>query len=119
MFLLLLLFFYERIGKPKQLIIGLFKVDTTWQALAKSLIKLLDQYCLKKKIIAYVKYENSNLNAMINAFKFVVKCCETVGLEENFQGIALTMLSLRLVSMPQQKIKCAKIWRKYPLLLPS
>lgn len=63
----------------------------------------------KKKIIAYVKYESSNLNAMTNAFKFVVKCCETLGLEENFQGITLAMLFLRLVSMPQQKIKCAKI----------
>ncbi len=89
----------------------MFKVNTTGQALAKSLIKLLDRYCLKKKIIDYVKYESSILNAMTNAFKFVVKCCETLGLEEIFQGIALAMLSLRLVNMSQQKINVQKFER--------
>jgi hypothetical protein len=47
--------------------------------------KLLDRYCKRKRIIAYVKDEGSNLNAMTNALKFVV-CCETLGLEESFQG---------------------------------
>jgi len=45
----------------------------------------LDRYCERKEIITYVKDKGSNLNAMTNAFKFVV-CCETLGLEENFQG---------------------------------
>jgi len=90
----------------------LFKVDTTRQAPTKSLIKLLDQYCLKKKIISYVKYEKTNLNAMTNAFKFVVKFCETLSLEEIFQGIALAMFFLRLVRVPQQKIKCAKFLKE-------
>jgi hypothetical protein len=46
----------------------------------------LDQYFLKNKIIAYVKYEGSyNLNIMINALEFVV-CCEILGLEESFEG---------------------------------
>jgi hypothetical protein len=44
----------------------------------------LDQYCKRKKIIAYVKDEGFNLNAMTNALKFVV-CYETLGLEESFQ----------------------------------
>jgi hypothetical protein len=45
----------------------------------------LDRYYKRKKIIVYVKDEGSNLNAMTNAFKFVV-CCEILGLEESFQG---------------------------------
>jgi hypothetical protein len=70
MFLLLLLLFDKGIGNQKLLLLN----------------------CLKKKIIAYVKFESFNLNAMTNAFKFVVTCCETLGLEEIFQGIALAML---------------------------
>jgi ribosomal protein S12 len=33
--------------------------------MVRNLIKLLDQYDLRKKIIAYVKGEGANLNAMI------------------------------------------------------
>jgi hypothetical protein len=56
-------------------IIGLFEtIETTRQALAKKLTKLLDKYGLRKKIIAYVKDEGSNLNAMTSALKFVVNC---------------------------------------------
>jgi hypothetical protein len=65
-------------------IIGLFEaIKTIGQALAKSLIKLLDKYGSRKKKIIYVKDERSNLNAMIGALKFVVNC-ESFGLEENF-----------------------------------
>jgi len=39
--------------------------------LAKKLQKLLQQYWLTKKIIAYVKNEGSNLNIMTNALKSV------------------------------------------------
>jgi hypothetical protein len=35
------------------------------QAMARNLTKLLDQYDLKKKLIANVKDEGANLNAMI------------------------------------------------------
>ncbi len=57
------------------MIIGLFEtIETTRQALAKKLTKLLDKYGLRKKIIAYVKDEGSNLNAMTSALKFVVNC---------------------------------------------
>jgi len=45
---------------------------------------LLNQYDLRKKIIAYVKNEGANLNAMTTALKFVVDC-EVLGLEESFQ----------------------------------
>ncbi len=66
------------------MIIGLFEaIKTIGQALAKSLIKLLDKYGSRKKKIIYVKDERSNLNAMIGALKFVVNC-ESFGLEENF-----------------------------------
>jgi hypothetical protein len=51
--------------------------------LARSLTKLLDKYGLKKTIIAYVKDEGSNLNAMIVALKVVVNC-EFLSLEESF-----------------------------------
>ncbi len=37
------------------------------------------------KIIAYVKDEGSNLNTMIIAIKFIVKC-EVLSLDESFQG---------------------------------
>jgi hypothetical protein len=47
--------------------------------------KLLDSYALKKKIIAYVKDEGSNLNTMTIALKSIVSC-DMLGLEENFQG---------------------------------
>jgi hypothetical protein len=44
---------------------------------------LLDKYGLRKKIIAFVKDEGSNLNAMTVALKVVVNC-EFLGLEESF-----------------------------------
>jgi hypothetical protein len=45
--------------------IGLFKaIKITSQGLAKIITKLLDQYGLSKKKIAYVKDEGSNSNAM-------------------------------------------------------
>jgi hypothetical protein len=65
--------------KPKHVTFGLFEVvETTWQALARNLIKLLNAYGLKNKIIAYVKDEGSNLNTLTNALKSIVKC-ETLG----------------------------------------
>ncbi len=62
--------------------------ETTYssgQTLARSLIELLDKYGLRKKIIAYVKDEGLNLNAMIIALKVVVNY-ECLGLEESFKG---------------------------------
>jgi hypothetical protein len=47
------------------------------------LTKLLYQYGLRNKVIAYVKDEGSNLNIMKIIMKFVVKC-EVFGLNESF-----------------------------------
>ncbi len=53
--------------------IGLFKVtETTRQILAKILIDLLDKYGLRKNIIAYVKDEEFNFNAMIVILKSIM-----------------------------------------------
>jgi hypothetical protein len=49
------------------------------------LTKLLGQYGLRNKIIAYFKDEGSNLNTMTIVLKIVVNC-EVLGLDENFQG---------------------------------
>jgi len=44
--------------QPKHVTIGLFEAtNTIGQALARSLIELLDKYGLRKKIITYVKNE--------------------------------------------------------------
>jgi hypothetical protein len=56
--------------------------------LAKNLIKLLDNYASRRKIIAYVKDEGSNINIMIIALKSIVSC-DVLGLEERFQGTCL------------------------------
>jgi hypothetical protein len=58
---------------------------TTGQPLAKNLNKLLDSYNLRKKIIAYVKYEGLNLDAMTMALKIIVNC-DILGLEDSFNG---------------------------------
>jgi hypothetical protein len=54
--------------------------------LVKKLTKLLDNYALKRKIIAYVKDEGSNMNIMTSTLKSIVSC-DMLGLEEKFQGI--------------------------------
>ncbi len=70
--------------QPKHVIIGLFEATKIiGQSLAKSLIELLDKYGLRENIIAYVKDEGSNFNAMTNVLKYVVNC-ESLGLEESF-----------------------------------
>jgi hypothetical protein len=57
-------------------------IDTIGQTLVRSVIELLNKYGLRKKIIAYVKNEGSNLNAMITALQVVVNC-GSIGLEES------------------------------------
>jgi hypothetical protein len=48
------------------------------------MIELLDKYGLRKKIIACVKDEGSNLNVMTSVLKFVVNS-ESFGIEESLQ----------------------------------
>jgi hypothetical protein len=64
-FALVINFFNEE-WNPQHITIGLFEAsETTRQTLARSyLVELLDQYDFKKKIIAYMKDEGANLNAM-------------------------------------------------------
>jgi hypothetical protein len=73
--------------QPKHINLGLYEpIDTTGQTLAKKLTKLLDSYALRRKIIAYVKDEGSNLNTMTTTLKSIVSC-DMLGLEESFEGI--------------------------------
>ncbi len=58
-------------------------MKTTWHALAKFIIDLLDAYGLRNKIMTYVKDEGSNLNTLTSVLKCVVKC-ENLSLEESF-----------------------------------
>jgi hypothetical protein len=68
----------------KHITIRLFETsDISRHALAKNLTKLLGKYDLRKKIIAYVKDEGSNLNIMIVVLKFIVSC-NVLGLIESF-----------------------------------
>jgi len=48
-------------------------IETTGQTLVRSLIELLNKYGLRKNIIAYVKNEGSNLNAMTIVLQVVIK----------------------------------------------
>jgi hypothetical protein len=66
--------------QPKHVTIGLFEAtETIGQALAKSLIELLDKYGLRKKIIIYVKDEGFNFNAMTGVLKSIVNCENLMG----------------------------------------
>jgi len=70
--------------QPKHITLGLFEpTDITRQTSAKKLIKLLDNYALRRKIIVYVKDEGSNLNNMTIALKSIVSC-DMLGLKESF-----------------------------------
>jgi len=58
--------FWELIGSLNMwLLVYLKQKKSTSQALTKKLTKLFDQYGTKRKIIAYVKDEGSNLKIMI------------------------------------------------------
>jgi hypothetical protein len=55
--------------------IGLFEATRTiGQTLTTNLLKLLNQYGLRKKMIAYVKDERSNLITMTITLKSIMKC---------------------------------------------
>jgi hypothetical protein len=49
----------------------------------RKLIKLLNIYELRKKIVAYVKDEGFNLNIMVVTLKLVV-ICDVLSLKESF-----------------------------------
>jgi hypothetical protein len=80
----LVISFLNEEWKPQHITIRLFEAnETIGQVMARNLIELLDQYNLRKKIVAYVKDEGANLNTMAIALKFVVNY-EVFGMEESF-----------------------------------
>jgi hypothetical protein len=94
--------------QPQHITIGLFEAnETTRQAMARNLIKLLNQYDLRKKIVAYVKDEGTNLNAMTRALKFVVNC-EVLGLEKGFQGTSFSHAFFKACQYGTAKKKVCK-----------
>jgi hypothetical protein len=75
--------------QPKHINIRLFEaMHIIWHALVTSLINLLNKHGLRKKIMVYVKVDRSNRNAMTNALKSIMSC-ETLSLEEIFEGTCL------------------------------
>jgi len=72
MIYLLLLTYWDFDWQPKLVTTDLFETTKTiGQTLVNNLTKLLDQYGLRNKSIAYVNDEGSNLNTMTIALKFV------------------------------------------------
>jgi hypothetical protein len=103
MFILVIIFLGSD-WKPKHVTFSLFEVaKIIGQTLAKNLIKFLDAYGLRNKIIAYVKDEGSNLYTLTltNALKFVVKC-EILGF---FKELLLVMFFRKHANMPQLMTK--------------
>ncbi len=91
--------FWGNDWQSKHVIISLFEATKTiGQTLARTLTKLLDKYGLRKKIIAYVKNEGSNLHVMIIPLKAIVNY-EYLGLEKSFQGIGFGHFFQRHVNM--------------------
>ncbi len=71
----------------KHIAIGFFESsDTFGHALAKDLIDLLGKYDLRKKVIAYVKIEGSNLSTMTTTLKFIISSNILSALAESYQG---------------------------------
>jgi hypothetical protein len=66
--------------------------------LAINLIKLSDIYELRKKNVAYVKDEGSNLNTMIIALKLAVSC-DVLVWKKVFMELVLVMHFLKHVNV--------------------
>jgi hypothetical protein len=61
--------------EPNHVTMGIFEVqNTTSVAMANQVKVLLDSFSLLDQVIAYVKYEESNLNTLTNALSSVVSC---------------------------------------------
>jgi hypothetical protein len=59
----------------KHITIGLFKAhDTSGGTMIIKLKQFLDKFSFTQKKLAYIKYENSNLQTCDQAFKLVVSC---------------------------------------------
>jgi hypothetical protein len=85
--------------QPKHITIKLFETThIIWHALVTSLIYFLNKHGLKAKIMVYVKVDRSNRNAMANALKSIMNC-ETLSLEENFEGTCLIRIRFCFVNV--------------------
>jgi hypothetical protein len=73
-------------------------IDISGQILAKTLIELLDNYALRRKIIAYVKDEGSNLNTMITTLKSII-ICDMLFWRKAFKAFVLVMHFLKLANI--------------------
>ncbi len=62
------------------------------------LIFTSDQYRLRKKFIAYVKNEGSNLITMVTVLKSTIKC-KVLGLNESFEGTCFDHVFLKNISV--------------------
>jgi len=69
--------------------------------MVRKLTELLDQYDLRKKIIAYVKDEGTNLNAMTIALKSIVSILKFLVWRRVSKSLVLVMHFLKHVNMGQ------------------
>jgi len=60
----------------------------------------LDNYALRRKIIAYAKDEGSNINIMIATLKSIISC-DVLGLEKKFMVFVLVIHFLKHANMQQ------------------
>ncbi len=84
--------------------------------MARNLIELLDQLDLiKKKIVAYIKDEGANFNAMTTTLKFVV-IVKFLVWKKVSKALVLVMHFLKHVNMGQQKKLFVKAWNIFLLM---
>jgi hypothetical protein len=85
--------------QPKHITIRLFETThIICHALVTSLIYFLNKHGLRMKIMVYVKVDRSNRNAMTNALKSSMSC-ETLSLEQNFEGICLVHIHFCFINV--------------------
>jgi hypothetical protein len=60
----------------------------------------LDNYALRRKIIAYIKDERFNINIMIATLKSIISC-DVLDLEKKFMVFVLVMHFLKHANMQQ------------------
>ncbi len=73
------------IGSPNMSILAIWSYNNYRVGLGLKFDKSFGQVWFKGKNIAYVKDKSSNFNTMTNALKSIFNC-ESIGLEEIFQG---------------------------------
>jgi hypothetical protein len=77
-------------------------------------LNILDQYGLRKKMMACMKNERSNLNVMIIALKYFGSC-DVLQLEESFQETCFGHVSSKACQYATRGEKVYK-WLKYAFI---